>query len=130
MGTQYIDWDTNWSTTSIAASSVTNTSTATTAAISLDQKIACQISVACAYGGTATEGLKVYLLADSNSTDEAVADVPARAYQLPYSTSTTYRRVYSIPATDYSSFKVHVTNNSGATVTVTVTYKLAVVTTV
>lgn len=130
MGSNVIDWDASWTTTSIASSSITTGSNATTAAIALDGAISCLVSVSIAYGGTATEGAKVYILSDTDGTNyEAVADNPARVYQLPYSTSTTYRRTFAIPATDYDDFKVHVTNDSGATVTATVDYKLAIVTT-
>lgn len=131
MGTQYIDWDNSWTTTSIASTSITDTNSSTTAAISLDLKVACLVSVDIDYGsGTTTEGVKVYILSDINATDyEVVGDLPARVYQLPHAASTTYRRTFAIPATDYDDFKVTVENNSGVTVTATVDYKTAVVTT-
>jgi len=120
MTTISTNWDTSWTATSIAASSVTDTSTATTAAISNDGKSGTEVSVTCAYGGTVDQGLKVYILRDADGTNyEAVIDKPW-GFEMPSGVSTTYRRAFAVCADRISNFKVHVTNDSGATVTVTV----------
>lgn len=104
---------------------MTNTSTATTAAISNDNKSETEVSVTIAYGGTADEGVKVYILRDVDGTNyEAVADGPW-GFMLPYTISTTHRRSFTVAGDRVSSFKVHVTNDSGATVTATVRYRQA-----
>ena len=134
MGTQYIDWDTSWTTTAIASSAITTgngSGTDITAAISLDLKVACLVGVEAVYAsGTVTGGIKVYILSDVHGTYEDELDFPARVYQMPGGSGATYNRTFAIPATDYDDFKVFIENDTGVTVTTTVDYKTAVVTTV
>lgn len=126
MATTNPNWDTSWTTTSISAATITNGSSSTTAAISNDNKIATEISVTVTYGGTASKGLEVYVLGDVDGTNyEAVADGPW-GIEMKKSTSTTYRARFMVSALDYSSFKVHLVNGTGASVTaVTVRYRQA-----
>lgn len=122
----YTNWDNSWTATSIAASSITNTGTATTAAISNDGKSATEIAVTVAYGTTANQGVDVYILRDVNGTYEAVADRPF-GFQMAYGVSTTFHRTITVMADRVSQFKVFVFNQTGATVTATVNFKQAVV---
>ena len=123
------NWDASWTTTSINNSTITDGNTATTAAIDNDLKAVTEISVEVTYDNTtATEGLKVYILRDIDGTDfEAVADNPT-GFQLAVSVSGTHRKTFPIPGDRISKFKVHVTNDSGASVTSTsVRYRQATI---
>lgn len=123
---QYFDWDASW--TAIDTSlSISTGSTDTSDAISLDGKAAAEVSIECAYGATASTGLKVYICRDVDGTNyEAAADLPFGVV-LAYSTSTTYRRTITIDAGQVGSFKILLSNASGATVTVTTRIRYAVV---
>lgn len=119
-----MDWG-SWSTTTINSSSVSNSSSSTTGAISNDEKTACEVSVTIDYGTTADAGVKVYVLRDADGTNyEAAGDDPWM-FEMPFSISTTHRRTFSVSPSHVSSFKVSVQNDSGATVTATVRYKQA-----
>lgn len=108
-----------WQATSIAASTVTNSGNAETGAISNNSKLGTEISLKCAYGATATVGLKVYLLRETDSSEyEAVADKPY-GFEMPFTVSTTHRRGFWVPHS-FGAFKIRVENPSGASVTVTV----------
>lgn len=121
------NWDTSWTNSSINGSTVTDGSSATTAAISNDGKSATEVSITVVYGGTANEGIVAYVLRDTNGTNyESVADLPW-GIALPADISTTFRRTFTVTADRVSNFKVHVTNDSGASVTATVKYRQAVV---
>lgn len=121
------NWDTSWTNSSVNGSTVTNGSNATTGAISNDLKSATEISVSVTYGATATEGINVYILRDTDGTNyEAVTDLPW-GLAMPYSTSTTYRRTFTVAGDRISNFKAHITNDSGASVTATIKYRQAVV---
>ncbi len=127
MSTFYTDWDASWAATSINATAIANAGNATTAAISNDLKTATEVSVTAAYGATATQGLKVYILRDVDGTNyEAVAD-GAWGFEMPKTVSANHRRSFTVPDS-VSNFKVHVTNDSGASVTTTVRTRQAVVT--
>lgn len=116
----------SWTTTSINSSSVSDESTATTSAISLDSTSGVEVSVAVAYGD-ATEGVKVFVLRDVDGTNyEAVTDKPW-GFELPYAGSATRRRTFTVSADRVSSFKVLVTNDTGDDVTATVRTRAAVV---
>lgn len=130
MGANYIDHDTNWSTTTdINSSAIADAGNDTTEELSNDQKVGTEVSVTIAYGATATEGIKVYVLRDVDGTNfEAVADNPW-GFEMPYGASTTHRKTFTVPG-DISDFKVHLTNDGGASVTATVRYRQAVITTV
>ncbi len=122
------NWDTSWTTTSINNSTITDTSTATTAAIDNDLKAVTEISVEVTYGSTATEGVKVYILRDIDGTDfEAVADNPT-GFQMAVTVGATRRKTFPIPGDRISKFKVHITNDSGDSVSNTsVRYRQATI---
>ena len=118
-------WDSIWSATSIASSTVTNGSNATTAAISNDTKVGTEISVTVAYGGTATQGVLVNVLRmvdDSPTFESATNDAPW-GFAMPFATSTTFHRTFTVPSDRISKFKVYVANSAGASVTATVNYR-------
>jgi hypothetical protein len=118
----YPNWDNAWTATSIASSSISNAGSATTSAvISNDGFAATEVAVTVAYGA-ATEGVKVYILRDVDGTYETVNDTPF-AFQMPYTTSGTRIKTLLVSGTAVSQFKVKVTNDSGASATVTVSYK-------
>jgi len=128
MGTLYLDWDASWSTTSIASSSIADAGSASTAAISGDLKAETEVSITITYGAIATEGVKVYILRDVDGTNyEAATDSPW-VIEMPSAVSATKRKTINVG--NLSSFKVHLTNGSGASITATVDYKQSVVTTV
>lgn len=107
--------------TGLSGASVANAGTATsTNEISNDDKIATEVSVECVYGATASQGLKVYVLGSIDGTNFETVASGAWGFEMQRATSSTYRTRFMVSALDYSSFKIHVTNNSGATVTVTV----------
>jgi hypothetical protein len=122
------NWDSAFTATSIAASSITNTSSATTAQISNDNKSACEVSVKIIYGGTASEGVKVYLLRPLNDTPdyETLSDAPW-GFMMPFAVSATHWRIFSVPPQMVAAFKVQCVNNSGATITATISYRQATI---
>lgn len=108
-----------------SAQAVANGADLTTAAVDLSGKIAARVGIKCVYGGTATQGLVVHVLGLVAGSDyEAEADEVWQV-ALAYSVSGTHRRVLSVLAQDYEAFKVLVTNDSGASVTVTIDVALA-----
>ena len=122
------DWTLTWTATSIDATAVANASSATSAAISNDGKLATEVAITIAYGATATTGVVVSILRDVDGTNyEVAADLPWR-FSLPFTVSTTHRRTITVPG-DIARFKVMVSNDSGASVTADVDYRQAVVTT-
>lgn len=97
-------------------------------AISLNNKLAAKVGITVAYGGTATQGVKVYVLGLVDGTNyEAEADGPW-GFEMPYTVSATHRRQFVVPASLHDSFKILVTNDSGGSVTVDVDYDTATVT--
>lgn len=119
------DWDASWTVTSIEADTITDTNSLTTAAISNDGKLMTEVSVEIIYPVSTTEGVVVYVLRDSEGTDEAVIDAPF-SFVMPHTASTTHQKVFSVPPS-YSSFKIHLVNDSGQTITADVNFKQAVV---
>lgn len=119
------NWETAWTTTSISASAITDGSSSSTAAISNDLKSESEVSVTILYGSTATEGVMVYVLRDVDGTNyEATTDGPW-GFMMPYTVSTTHRRAFTVSGDRISSYKIHLVNNTGASVTATVRYKQA-----
>lgn len=125
--TYYYDWDASWTTTSINASTVTNSGTAVSGKISNDTKISTEISIDIDYGGTATQGVFCYLLRDIDGTnfESASTDEPF-GFELPYAVSSTRRRTFQVSGDKVSDFKIHLSNSSGADVTATVRYRQCV----
>lgn len=122
----YTNWADTWTATSIAASSITNTGTATTAAISNDGKSGTEIGVTIAYGSTADAGVDVYVLREVDGNYETVNDRPY-GFQMPYAISTTKYRTFTVMADRVSKFKIYIENQTGATVTATISYKQATI---
>jgi len=87
---------------------------------------ATEIAVTIAYGGTANEGARIYVLRDVDGTYEAIAD-GAWGFMMAYSTSTTYRRSFVVQSITASKFKIMVSNVTGASITATVSYKQATI---
>lgn len=114
------NWDTSWTNSSINSTSISNSAVNTTGAIDNDNKSGTEVSVSIAYGGTASEGVKVYVLRDYDGTNyEAVVDGPW-GFMMPYTSSTTHNRTFTVLGNSVSKFKVHLTNGSGASVTASV----------
>jgi len=129
MSTISVLWDSTWNSTSIAASTVTNTSSATTAAIDNSNHAATEISVTIVYGGTATTGAVVNILrmVDDTPTFESATNDSPFGFSLPFATSTTFHRSITVAGDRISKFKVYVSNNTGASITATVNYKQSTV---
>ncbi|OGT57692.1 MAG: hypothetical protein A3E01_02840 [Gammaproteobacteria bacterium RIFCSPHIGHO2_12_FULL_63_22] len=123
-----IEYASAWSAdnaTSIAASSIANTATDTTGEISGDAA-SIEFGFQIVYGGTATQGVKAYLLHHSGTAYQDVSDNPP-AIELPYSVSGTHDFSWTVTGLAAGKYKVHLTNNSGATVTATVNYRTSTV---
>jgi len=109
----------------IDATNIANAADLTSDAISNDDKLDTEVSVAIAYGATASQGVIVYVLRDADGTNyEAEADAPW-GFSMPYTVSTTHRRVFTVPA-QIGGFKLLLTNDSGAQVAATVRTRQAV----
>lgn len=124
---QFIDWDATW--TAIDTNlSISTGSDDTSDALSLDGKVAAELSVKAVYAaGSPTQGLKVHILRDTDGTNyEAEADLPF-SFSLPYSGGGTHPRTFSLDAARVSAFKVLLTNDSGVTVTATTKIRYAVI---
>lgn len=121
------NWDTSWASTSISSTSIADGTAATTAALSLDEKSACEVSVTVTYGATATEGVKVYVLRDTDGTNYETVDDKPWGFELAKSSGTTRRRTFTVAADRVSVFKVSVVNDTGDDVTATVRTRNAVV---
>lgn len=118
------DW-TGTYTPLVDAQAVADAGDHTSVAVSLDGKLAAKIGVTVAYGATVNQGVKVYVLGLVDGTNyEGEADSPW-GFEMPATVSTTHRRVFTIPAGLHDSFKILVTNDSGAQVTVDVDYDTA-----
>lgn len=122
MANQYIQVDDSW-TADTTAETISDGGSYTSGAISLDEYLGAIVSIICDYGGTADEGIKVYVAGEGgDGTYEAVADEPF-GIQLPATVSTTHRDRLVVDARNYASFKIIVTNDSGASVDVDIYYK-------
>lgn len=120
-----VNWESSWTTTSISSSAIANAANAVTAAISLDGQWAVEISVTIVYGSPANQGVRVYVERDVDGTNfESVSDNP-RGFEMPRGTSATRRRTFTLSAQELASFRVRLTNDSGASVTATVRYRFA-----
>ena len=125
MTTIATNWDSTFTATSIASSTITNGSNATTAAIDNQTKVGTEVSVTIAYGGTATAGciVNVLRMVDDSPTYESPTNDAPWGFAMPFATSTTFHRTFTVAADRISKFKVYVANSSGASVTATVDYK-------
>jgi hypothetical protein len=118
------DFDNSWQTTSIAASTIANGSSAVISApISLDGKTAVLLGIVIAYGATVNKGAEVFQLCDVNGTYESRATDAPYGFELPRAASTTIRRARKLPAVA-ADVKYEINNNTGAQITATLVYKL------
>ncbi|QNN24350.1 hypothetical protein HED60_19420 [Planctomycetales bacterium ZRK34] len=112
------NWADSW--TLLSTLGISDQGSLSSAAISNDGKIASEVSVTLTYGSTATEGAKVYIIRDIDGTNyEQEQDLPY-GFSMPYSTSTTYRRAFTVRGDEASSFKILVTNDTGDSITAVV----------
>lgn len=119
-----MDWTLTW-TADADGQTIADAGSHTGGAISNDTKLATEVAVKCAYGGTATEGVVVYLLREGDTAYEDVDDAPFSTGVMEYAASTTYRKTFTVAA-NIPRFKVLITNDSGAQVTVDIDYRQAV----
>lgn len=117
------DWTLTW-TADTNAQAVADAASHTSGAISNDTNLATEVAIQVAYGATATEGVKVYVAREGASAYEVVADNPW-GFEMPATVSTTHRRTFTVSG-DIARFKVIVTNDSGASVTLDIDYRQAV----
>jgi hypothetical protein len=120
MAVSGVNWDTAWTTSSINGSAVSNAGSANTAAIDNDGKWATEVSVQVAYGATASQGLRVFVDRDIDGTNYETGGSKPWGFEMPKAVSTTFYRTFTVQASEVSKFRVRVTNDSGASVTVTV----------
>lgn len=118
------DWTLTW-TAETDAQAIADAADHTSGAISNDTKLATEVAITIAYGATATEGVKVYLLREVDASYEAEGDDPW-GFEMPSSVSTTHRRTFTVPASTAARFKILITNDSGASVTADIDYRQAV----
>lgn len=112
------------STTALNGTSITNGSTNQTDEIQLDGVSTLEVGVECVYGNPANNGLKIYVLKlVKTGTYEAVTDDPI-GLEMPYAVSATRRRTFAIDGRMASNIKILAKNDTGATVTVTVTTRV------
>ena len=124
MATQYVQWENSYTTSSVNGSTVADGSNVATAAISADEKFATEIVVEVSYGSTVNDSAEVLIQKQTSDTPtyEGEADQPT-TLAMPATASTTHSRTFNFPAESASAFKVAVSNDTGAQITVTVRYK-------
>jgi len=118
------NWDTNW--TAIDAAIVLTqggTTTDDSAALDLDGKAACLISIDTDYSdhAKATGGLFVYIIRETgDGSYEAEADIPW-GFEMPFTQNGTNRVVFALSAADFQKFKIHLDwdNSTGSSVATT-----------
>lgn len=109
----------------IDGTAINNEAALTSDAISNHLKLDTEVSVAIAYGATANEGVVVYVLGDTDGTNYETVDDAPWGFDMPYAVSVTRRRRFTVPA-QVGSFKLLLTNDSGAQAAATVRYRQAV----
>lgn len=122
----FTDHDNTWNATAIAATAIASGAGVgvETAPISLDGSDGALVSVSCSYGATANEGVKVYVLGDTDGTNYETVASGAWGWEHPKTPGSVLPKLYAVSAVEYSAIIIRVENNSGAGVTVTVRYKL------
>lgn len=104
------NWDASW--TSVDSSIVLTqggTTTDSSAALDLDGKAACLISIDTDYSNhaKATGGLFVYIIQETgDGSYEAEADGPW-GFEMPFTQNGTNRKVFFLSAANYDTFKIH-----------------------
>ena len=143
MGSLYLDWDASWtvvdygSGTDWTSIAIADEADLTSDALSLDQKVAAEISVTCVEDNTgACDGnVYVYVCRDTDGTNyedftaDDDNDAPALLMVIDPVQNKTRRKTATVYADDVSSFKVAVDNDSGQELAVSVKIRYAVITT-
>lgn len=115
------DWAAAWTTQASAAAIANGDATGLAVAISHDGKWGTEVGVAVTYGGTANEGVKIYVERYVDATNaEVVADDDCWGFEMPYAASTTNRRTFTVDGTSVSKFNIVGSNSSGDTANVTI----------
>jgi hypothetical protein len=102
----------------------------TSAAVALDLKAACEISIDAAFSNhaRATGGLNVSALRDIDGTNYEDGNSGALKFEQPFVQATTVKKSFSISPGDFGSFKIRLdwlNTTASSNVTVTVRYRLA-----
>ena len=131
MATISVDWGSYTTDGTINNVTVSNAGSQTGDATSMDGLYCVQVAVQCTYGGTATQGLKIFVLADYDGTNYQLTTDNVYSIAMVYATSAAKTCVFTIYASDFSRFKIKLTNDAGADITATyVRYKTATITSV
>lgn len=143
MGSAYIDWDAAWtvvdynSGTDWTSVAIADEGDLTSDALSLDGKVAAEISVICVEDNTgACDGnVYVYVCRDTDGTNyedftaDDDNDSPALLMVIDPVQNKTRRKTATIGADEVSSFKIAVDNDSGQELAVSVKIRYAILTT-
>lgn len=143
MGSAYYDWDAAWtvvdynSGTDWTSVAIADEADLTSDAISLDGKAACQVSVVAVEDNTGACDGNVYIYCcrdvDGTNYEDFTADddndSPALIGVIDPVQNKTRRKVCNIDASECSSFKIAVDNDSGQELAVSVKIRYAIITT-
>ena len=124
----------NWAAWASAGSGVDGDPTiatgadATSDAIDLDVKVACEIGLSIAYPDNAPTGVvTIYVLGDVDGTHYETTNAAPWAFTItPVRNATIYRR-FSIDPGSYGEVKVMIANAAGHTLTAVMTYRTATI---
>lgn len=112
------DWAADF-TVQLSSVTIADAANDDTSYISHDGKWGTEVAVEVVYGNPATEGVKVYVAPNTGAAVAAdLADSPW-GFEMPYTASTTHHRHFFVDGTAIGSFRVLLTNDSGAAVTAT-----------
>jgi len=120
------NWDAAWTPVDAAiVLTVAGTITDSSAALDLDGKAACLISIDTDYSdhAKATSGLSIYIIREAgDGTYETVLD-GAWGFEMKFTQNNTNRRVFFLSAAEYQKFKIHQVwgNTTGSAVATTQT---------
>jgi hypothetical protein len=140
MGSLYYDWDASWTPlthsvgTDISNYDLKDEATLTSDALSLDNKVAVELSAKFAEtaGAACDENLYLYVLRDTDGTNyQTINDKPALGAIIdPSGYNSVNYKAFTVDAGEVSSLKVLVDNNCGQSGNLTMMYRYAVMTTV
>lgn len=143
MGSAYVDWDASWTAvtystgTDWTATALADEADLTSDAISLDGKVACEISVRAVEDNTgACDGdLYIYICRDLDGTNfedftaDDDNDQPTLMAVIDATQNKTRSKTFTVRADEVSKFKVAADNDSGQELALTVKVRYAVITT-
>ena len=131
------NWDAAWTAEYDGTLTTAGTVTDTSAAISMDNKAAIEVSIDADFSNhaKATGGLKVYILRDVNATDYEIDPVTDSnsgpwGFEMPFSQNATIRKTIFLSGGQYSAFKIflHWANTTASSnVVVATKYRFATV---